>query len=150
MPRGLVGFIHFTSSTTLGSACLIKARRRESISPRQSPSSWILASISRDADSTLSEPLLFITSLSGLCGISALARAIKQLYVRDQNIKCGLLLEAQNLCHYDHRWNRHEESIAAGRRESKIFGHHIRKALYFFMMLSCWERSLYDQPFGSC
>src|SRR5450755_656232 len=54
--------IHFHSSTTLGSACLIKARRWDSISPRQSPSSWILASISRDADSTPWELLFFMVS----------------------------------------------------------------------------------------
>ena len=31
------GFLHFTSSATFGSACLIKARTRTSVSPRQSP-----------------------------------------------------------------------------------------------------------------
>src|SRR5207244_13477768 len=54
--------VPFHSSTTSGSACWIRARRRESSSPRQSPSSWILASISRDADSTLWEPLFFMMS----------------------------------------------------------------------------------------
>src|SRR5262249_49389926 len=39
---------HFHSSTTSGSACLMSARTRASISPRQSPSSSILLSISRD------------------------------------------------------------------------------------------------------
>src|SRR3954447_10911909 len=43
--------LHFHSSTTSGSASLIKARSRPSSSPRQSPSSLILASISRDGDS---------------------------------------------------------------------------------------------------
>src|ERR1039458_6877380 len=62
------GVSHFHSSTTSGSACLIKARRRESISPRQSASSWILASISRDAgsgdaDSPLSEVLFFMRNV---------------------------------------------------------------------------------------
>jgi hypothetical protein len=38
--------LHFHSSTTSGSAWVIKARSRESISPRQSPNSTILASIS--------------------------------------------------------------------------------------------------------
>src|SRR3984885_15144016 len=37
---------HFQSSTTSGSACLIKVRSRLSVAPRQSPSSLILASIS--------------------------------------------------------------------------------------------------------
>src|SRR6266480_2436621 len=32
----LPGFFHFTSSTKAGSACLIKARNRDTISPRQS------------------------------------------------------------------------------------------------------------------
>ena len=39
------GTLHFHSSTTSGSACLINVRSWESISPRQSPSSWILSSI---------------------------------------------------------------------------------------------------------
>jgi hypothetical protein len=38
--------LHFHSSTTSGSACLTRARTRASVSPRQSPSSSILASIS--------------------------------------------------------------------------------------------------------
>src|SRR5438093_9503430 len=40
------GFLHFTSSTTSGSACLMRVRIRASVSPRQSLSSLILASIS--------------------------------------------------------------------------------------------------------
>src|SRR4030095_13076858 len=40
------GFLHFTSSTTSGSACLLRIRIRTSVSPRQSLSSLILASIS--------------------------------------------------------------------------------------------------------
>src|SRR3954454_20041981 len=42
---GFVAFRHFHSSTTSGSACLISARTCESVSPRQSPSSWIRSSI---------------------------------------------------------------------------------------------------------
>src|SRR6266550_4004337 len=45
------GFFHFTSSTTSGSACLMRARTRASVSPRQSLSSLILASISREGES---------------------------------------------------------------------------------------------------
>src|SRR5947207_6230773 len=44
---------HFHSSTTSGSACLMRARTRESVLPLQSPSSLILASISRGGDSLL-------------------------------------------------------------------------------------------------
>src|SRR5438874_3758610 len=60
-PPGFDGFLHFTSSTTSGSACLMSARTRSSVSLRQSLSSLILASISREGDSPpfLSfEPLL--------------------------------------------------------------------------------------------
>ncbi len=39
------GFLHFTSSTTSGSACLMRIRIRASVSPCQSLSSLILASI---------------------------------------------------------------------------------------------------------
>ena len=46
------GFLHFTSSTTSGSACLMRLRTRASVSPRQSPSSLILASISREGESS--------------------------------------------------------------------------------------------------
>src|SRR5713226_1614355 len=42
---------HFHSSTTSGTACLMSVRTRASISPRQSPSSLILASISREGES---------------------------------------------------------------------------------------------------
>src|SRR5437588_8521217 len=44
------GTLHFHSSTTAGSACLISARTRASVSPRQSPSSSILASIMSEGD----------------------------------------------------------------------------------------------------
>src|SRR2546423_1208705 len=42
------GTLHFHSSTTWGSACLINVRSRESVLPRQSPSSLICSSIIRD------------------------------------------------------------------------------------------------------
>src|SRR6202030_4254620 len=42
--------LHFHSSTTSGSACLMRIRTRASVSPRQSLSSLILASISRDGE----------------------------------------------------------------------------------------------------
>src|SRR5271163_4583673 len=43
--------LHFHSSTTSGSTCLMRVRTRASVSPRQSPSSLILASISREGES---------------------------------------------------------------------------------------------------
>src|SRR5437899_7218205 len=45
------GFLHFNSSTTSGSACLMRIRIRASVSPRQSLSSLILASIRREGES---------------------------------------------------------------------------------------------------
>src|SRR5215471_19650831 len=57
------GTSHFHSSTTSGSACRIKARIRESVSPRQSPSSLIRPSIIRDGDSPFPDPLLLATLL---------------------------------------------------------------------------------------
>src|SRR5438067_10360394 len=54
--------LHFHSSTTSGSACLMRTRIRASVSPRQSLSSLIVASISSEGDSPpspLFEPLLF-------------------------------------------------------------------------------------------
>src|SRR6266508_4399722 len=44
------GFLHFTSSTTPGSACLMRLRTRASVSPRQSLSSLILASINSEGE----------------------------------------------------------------------------------------------------
>src|SRR5262249_8435272 len=44
---------HFHSSTTSGSACLINFLMWASISPRQSPSSLILASISFEGESVM-------------------------------------------------------------------------------------------------
>src|SRR5436853_1477957 len=51
---------HFHSSTTSGSACLMRLRTRASVSPRQSPSSLILPSISCDGDGSLADTLLLI------------------------------------------------------------------------------------------
>src|SRR5437899_12010744 len=45
------GFLHFTSSTTSGSACFMSIRTRASVSPRQSLSFLIFASISREGES---------------------------------------------------------------------------------------------------
>src|SRR5437660_8675682 len=42
---------HFHSSTTAGSACLMRIRTRASVWPRQSLSSLILASINREGES---------------------------------------------------------------------------------------------------
>src|SRR6266404_721514 len=47
---GFVGFTHFHSSITSGSASLMRARIRASVSPRQSLSSLILASISSEGE----------------------------------------------------------------------------------------------------
>src|SRR3954451_20014927 len=52
--------LHFHSSTTSGSACLMRARTWESVLPLQSSSSSILASISREGVSPLVVALLFI------------------------------------------------------------------------------------------
>src|SRR5690242_20686122 len=48
----LDGFRHFTSSTTSGSACLIRLLTRASVSPRQPASSFILASISWEGEAS--------------------------------------------------------------------------------------------------
>src|SRR5437763_10374278 len=56
--------LHFHSSATSGSASLIRARSRESISPLQSPSSSILASMSSDGDSALFDGLFFMSPLA--------------------------------------------------------------------------------------
>src|SRR3954470_10928916 len=60
--------IHFHSSTTSGSASLMSLRIRLKVSPRQSPSSAILLSISSDADWPSVEPdfFMFSSSTSGL------------------------------------------------------------------------------------
>src|SRR3954462_9695973 len=52
--------LHFHSSTTSGSACLMRARTWESVLPLQSSSSLILASISREGDSAWAVALFFI------------------------------------------------------------------------------------------
>src|SRR5262245_58631324 len=61
--------LHFHSSVTSGSACLMRARSRESISPLQSPRSWILASISSDGDSALFDGLFFILPTSAFVAL---------------------------------------------------------------------------------
>jgi hypothetical protein len=45
------GFLHFTSSTTSGSASLMRLLTLASVSPRQSPSAAIRASINREGES---------------------------------------------------------------------------------------------------
>src|SRR5215510_9109293 len=54
--------IHFHSSTTSGSASLMSVRILLKVSPRQSPSSVILLSISADADWPSVEPDFFMVS----------------------------------------------------------------------------------------
>src|SRR6185503_665571 len=53
-------FCHFHSSTISGSACLMRARIRERVLPRQSSSSFIRASIIRDGDSSLAGGSFFM------------------------------------------------------------------------------------------
>src|SRR5499426_3062732 len=57
--------LHFHSSMTSGSASLIRARKRPSISPRQSPSSSILASIICAEDLPVCVPLFFMRATPG-------------------------------------------------------------------------------------
>src|SRR5262245_42783312 len=55
--------LHFHSSTTSGSASFTRVRSRPSIVPRQSPSSLILASISREGDWLSCDPLFFMQAI---------------------------------------------------------------------------------------
>jgi hypothetical protein len=48
-PSGLDGFLHFTSSTTVGSACLMRARNCDKVVPRQSSHFPMIASICAEA-----------------------------------------------------------------------------------------------------
>src|SRR5262249_13018610 len=59
---GLVGFTHFSSSTTSGSASLMSVRILPRVTPRQSRSPAILAEISFDADGSLLFDDLFMVS----------------------------------------------------------------------------------------
>src|SRR5688572_19438704 len=56
--------LHIHSSATSGSASLIRARSRESISPLQSPESSLLASISSEGDSAFFDRLYFMCPVS--------------------------------------------------------------------------------------
>src|SRR4051812_37493904 len=60
--------LHFHCSTTSGSASLTRVRSRLSISPRQSPSSLIRASISREGDSSFTVPILRGAAAPGSLG----------------------------------------------------------------------------------
>src|SRR5438445_2543943 len=73
---GLVGFTHFTSSTTSGSASLTSLRILLKVAPRQSPSSATLLSIRSDADwpSSASDASMFSSR-----GIQFLKSAFKRL-----------------------------------------------------------------------
>src|SRR5205823_15131423 len=73
---GLVGFTHFTSSTTSGSACVMSLRILLKVSPRQSPSSAIRLSIRSDADWPSLETDFFIfSSRNFTIGINAPAES---------------------------------------------------------------------------
>src|SRR5262249_48352984 len=61
---GLVGFTHFHSSTTPGSAALMSVRILPRIFPRQSPSSAIRFEMRSDADWSWLAPDFFIGSSS--------------------------------------------------------------------------------------
>src|SRR5688572_16193429 len=69
-PSGFDGFLHFTSSTTLGSAALMRLRSRASVSPRQSPSAAILSSIRREGEAT---PFVFFAPLFALFMVVSLS-----------------------------------------------------------------------------
>src|SRR5947208_12653530 len=60
-PIGLLGFFHFTSSTTEGSAVLTTSRKCASMALRQPPGSATIASICSGMDG----PLLMATMLGG-------------------------------------------------------------------------------------
>src|SRR5947199_2847498 len=70
---GLVGFTHFNSSTTSGSASWTRLRILLKVFARQSPSSAILSSISCDADWPWVEPDFFKFSSSRFSPPVALA-----------------------------------------------------------------------------
>src|SRR5579884_3203433 len=68
-PIGLLGFLHFTSSTAAGSACLIDSRSCDSVVLRQSAWDLIMASICSDAGPSFGGSLLGgIENLAQLAG----------------------------------------------------------------------------------
>src|SRR5579863_7633066 len=58
---------HFHSSTTSRSACLMSARSRDSVLPRQSPSASILASMSREGEPPSFELLFLFAIVLFMC-----------------------------------------------------------------------------------
>src|SRR6476660_9761746 len=64
--------LHFHSSTTSGSASLMRLRTRASVSPRQSPSAAILASISREEEAPPFPSFEAVLLFMGLLGLSTL------------------------------------------------------------------------------
>src|SRR5438876_8933381 len=87
--------LHFHSSATSGTASLIRARSRESISPLQSPSCSILASISSDGDSALFDGFLFMSpaSVARLDHLPAVSRRVAEAGVHGAVAVHGLLRE---------------------------------------------------------
>src|SRR6478736_683102 len=61
--------LHFHSSTTSGSASLMRLRTRASVSPRQSPSAAILASISREEEAPPFPSFEVVLLFMGLLGL---------------------------------------------------------------------------------
>src|SRR5436853_6591067 len=69
--------LHFHASTTSGSACLMRLRTRASVSPRQSLSSLIRASISPEAEAPAFasfEQLLFLVVVAFFMAVEPLTR----------------------------------------------------------------------------
>src|SRR5207245_5032023 len=79
--------LHFHSSTTSGSACLINVRSRESILPRQSPSSLILSSIIRDGDFPF-RSFCFLRLTLGITGLRQMGVAAHVLILAGAGLTC--------------------------------------------------------------
>src|SRR5436190_20570797 len=125
---GLVGFTHFHSSTTSGSASLISVRILLRVFPRQSPSSAILFEMSPDADwPWLASDFFIFSSWPGSSQIyqSHSRRPAEGNKLADAAVPQVQAAPGENS--YDHR-NRRARRVCdpqmSGHRAAEIAGHH--------------------------
>src|SRR5262245_52910118 len=121
---GFVGFTHFNSSTTSGSASVMSVRIRLRVSPRQSPSSAIRFEMSSDADWPWLAPVFFMFSPTSLVQ-SQSRRPAEGNKLADAAVLQIQAAPGENA--YDHR-NRGARRVCdpqvSGHRAAQIAGHH--------------------------
>src|SRR5262245_55367745 len=137
------GFRHFTASTTSGSAALMSARTRASVSPRQSPSAAMRASIRWEGEAPLAflgPLLLFFPVIVAFCMVVASGLPLRSFQHGDSRYNCRMASDSKPYVPFSQRTGLEPTppQLKVGEVSAEL-----RRLLYYYISLEIDRESSY-------